>query len=201
MSPSGNRQSVHVVNLRFFLITVDTITLFFNVLRLPRAAVTIDLASRVDCNNCNHFFADEFRPLDVDISKYFSMRNKVKKKQSLHTCEKQAYISNRYCSRAIETKSVTIAPGLPYLMQLHMFMQLCIPTLLSKEYYTLGAMIKTTKALYNCGLMFTLTCNKPRSSTIHSFVDIHPCWYTCTRRHATSAIYPWLYKLKHGLLS
>ena len=88
-----------------------------------------------------------------------------------------------------------------YLMQLHMFMQLCIPTLLSKEYFTLGAMIKRTKALYNCGLMFTLTCNKPRSSTIHSFEDIHPCWYTCTRRHATSAIYPWLYKLKHGLLS
>ena len=35
--------------------------------------------------------------------------------QSLHTGEKQAYISNRFCSRASETKSVTIAPGLPYL--------------------------------------------------------------------------------------
>ena len=34
--------------------------------------------------------------------------------QSLHTCEKQAYISNRVCSRVTETKSVTIAPGLPY---------------------------------------------------------------------------------------
>ena len=34
--------------------------------------------------------------------------------QSLHTCEKQAYISNRFCSRVTETKSVTIAPCLPY---------------------------------------------------------------------------------------
>ena len=33
-------------------------------------------------------------------------------------------------------------------MQLHMLMQLCIRTLLSKQYYTLGAMIKRTKALY-----------------------------------------------------
>ena len=32
----------------------------------------------------------------------------------MHTCEKQAYISNRFCSRVTETKSVTIAPGLPY---------------------------------------------------------------------------------------
>ena len=36
--------------------------------------------------------------------------------------------------------------------------------------------------------MSSLTCKKPRSSTIHSFEDIHPCWYTCTRRCATSAI-------------
>ena len=34
----------------------------------------------------------------------------------MHTGEKQAYISNRFCSRASETKSVTIAPGLPYLV-------------------------------------------------------------------------------------
>ena len=34
--------------------------------------------------------------------------------QSLHTGEKQAYISYRFCSRATETKSVTIAPGLLY---------------------------------------------------------------------------------------
>ena len=47
-------------------------------LQLPRAAVTIDLASVDDYNICNHFFADEFRPLDVDISKYFCMRNEVK---------------------------------------------------------------------------------------------------------------------------
>ena len=40
--------------------------------------------------------------------------------QSLHTCEKQAYISNRFCSRVAETKSVTIAPGLPYLLQTFM---------------------------------------------------------------------------------
>ena len=62
----------------FFLITDDTITLFCNMLQWPRAAVTIDLASGVDCNDCNHFFADEFRLLDVDISKYFCMRIKVK---------------------------------------------------------------------------------------------------------------------------
>ena len=37
-------------------------------LLLPRYAVTIDLASGVDCNICNHFFADEFRPLDADVS-------------------------------------------------------------------------------------------------------------------------------------
>ena len=54
------------------------ITLFFNMLQLTRAAVTIDLASGVDCNIGNHFFADEFRPLDVDISKYFCIRNKAK---------------------------------------------------------------------------------------------------------------------------
>ena len=47
-------------------------------LQLTQAAVTIDLASGVDCNIGNHFFADEFRPLDVDISKYFCMRNKAK---------------------------------------------------------------------------------------------------------------------------
>ena len=46
-------------------------------LQLPRAPVTIDLASGVDCNICNHFFADEFRPLDVDIFKKICMRNKV----------------------------------------------------------------------------------------------------------------------------
>ena len=62
----------------FLKITVDIITLFFNMLQLTRAAVTIDLASGVDCNIGNHFFADEFRPLDVDISKYFCMRNKAK---------------------------------------------------------------------------------------------------------------------------
>ena len=62
----------------FLKITVDIITLFCNMLQLPRAVVTIDLASGVDCNSCNHFFADEFRRLDVDISKYFCMRNKVK---------------------------------------------------------------------------------------------------------------------------
>ena len=47
-------------------------------LQLTRAAVTIDLASGVDCNIGNHFFSDEFRPLDVDISKYFCMRIKAK---------------------------------------------------------------------------------------------------------------------------
>ena len=62
----------------FFKITVDIIALFFSMLQLSRAAVTIDLASGVDCNICNHFFADEFRPLDVDISKYFCMRNEDK---------------------------------------------------------------------------------------------------------------------------
>ena len=62
----------------FFKITVDIITLFCNMLQLPWVPVIIDLASGVDCNICNHFFADEFRPLDVDISKYFCMRNKVK---------------------------------------------------------------------------------------------------------------------------
>ena len=38
-------------------------------LQLTRASVTIDLASGVDCNTGDYFFADEFRPLDVDISK------------------------------------------------------------------------------------------------------------------------------------
>ena len=88
-------------------------------LQLNRAAVTIDLASGVDCNIGNHFFADKFRPLDVDSSKYFCMRNKAKN-QSLHTGEKQAYISNRFCSRASETKSVTFAPGLPYYKSLYL---------------------------------------------------------------------------------
>ena len=64
--------------ITFFEITVDIISLFCNMLQLPRAPVTIDLASGVDCNICNHFFADEFRPLDVDIFKYFCMRNKDK---------------------------------------------------------------------------------------------------------------------------
>ena len=41
----------------FFLITVDIITLFCNILQLPRAPVTIDLASGVDCNIGNHFFS------------------------------------------------------------------------------------------------------------------------------------------------
>ena len=73
ISPPGNRSSNYV-----FKITVDIITLFCNILQLPRAPVTLDLASGVDCNICNHFFADEFGPLDVDISKYFCVRNKVK---------------------------------------------------------------------------------------------------------------------------
>ena len=47
-------------------------------LQLTRAAVTIDLASGVDCNIGYNFFADEFRLLDVDISKYFCMKNKAK---------------------------------------------------------------------------------------------------------------------------
>ena len=63
--------------ITFLKITVDIITLICNMLQLPRAPVTIDLASGVDCNICNHFFADECRPLDVDISKYFCTRNKV----------------------------------------------------------------------------------------------------------------------------
>ena len=70
--------------LTFLKITIDMITLitlFCNMLQLTLAAVTIDLASvasGVDCNIGNHFFADEFRPLDVDISKYLCMRNKAK---------------------------------------------------------------------------------------------------------------------------
>ena len=65
--------------ITFCKITVDIITLFCNMLQLPGLLLpTIDLASGVDCNICNHFFADEFRPLDVDISKYFCMSNKVK---------------------------------------------------------------------------------------------------------------------------
>ena len=52
--------------------TVDIITLFFSMLQLSRAAATNDLASGVDCNMRHHFFfADEFRPLHADISKYF----------------------------------------------------------------------------------------------------------------------------------
>ena len=42
------------------------------------AVITIDLASGVNFSICNPFFADEFRPLDVDIFKYFCMRNNVK---------------------------------------------------------------------------------------------------------------------------
>ena len=53
-------------------------TLFFHMLQLTLAAVTIDLASRVDCNIGNHFFADKFRPLVVDVSKYVCTRNKAK---------------------------------------------------------------------------------------------------------------------------
>ena len=40
----------------FLKITVDIITLFFHMLQLTRAAVTIDLASGVDCNIGNNFF-------------------------------------------------------------------------------------------------------------------------------------------------
>ena len=47
-------------------------------LQLTRAAVTIDLTSVVDCNIGNYFFADEFLPLDVDISKYFCIKNRAK---------------------------------------------------------------------------------------------------------------------------
>ena len=81
-------------------------------LQLTRAAVTVDLASEVDCNIGNHFFADEFLTRDVDISNFFASAIKPNN-QSLHSGEKQAYISNHFCSRVTETKSVTITPGLP----------------------------------------------------------------------------------------
>ena len=84
-------------------------------LQLTRAAVTIDLASGVDCNIGNLFFSQtNFDHLMLTFPNIFAWGIKPNN-QSLHTGEKQAYISNRFCSRATETKSVTIAPGLPYL--------------------------------------------------------------------------------------
>ena len=82
-------------------------------LQLPRAAVTIDLASGVDCNICNLFFSQtNFDHLMLTFPNVFARGIKTNN-QSLHTCEKQAYISNRFCSRVTETKSVTIAPVSP----------------------------------------------------------------------------------------
>ena len=62
----------------FFKITVDITTLFCNMLQLPGLLLQLTSHPRSIVTSVIIFFADEFRPLDVDISKYFCMRNKDK---------------------------------------------------------------------------------------------------------------------------
>ena len=96
-------------------------------LQLPRAAVTIDLASGVDCNICNHFFSQtNFDHSMLTFPNIFAWGIKSNN-QSLHTCEKDACVSNRFCSRVTETKSVTIAPGLPYVPLIFSEQKLFLP--------------------------------------------------------------------------
>ena len=64
--------------ITFIKITVDIITLFCNMLQLPRAMLQLTSHPGSIVTSVIIFFADEFRPLDIDISKYFCTRNKVK---------------------------------------------------------------------------------------------------------------------------
>ena len=99
--------------ITFFKITVDIITLFCNMLQLPRLLLQLTSHPRSIVTSVIIFSQTNFDHLMLTFPNIFAWGIKTNN-QSLHTCEKQAYISNGFCSRVTETKSVTIAPGLPY---------------------------------------------------------------------------------------
>ena len=102
--------------ITFLKITVDIITLFCNMLQLPRAMSQMTSHPGSIVTTVIVFSQTNFDHLMLTFPNIFA-RGIKSNNQSLHTREKQAYISNRFCSRVTETKSVTIAPGLPYTVE------------------------------------------------------------------------------------
>ena len=98
----------------FFKINIDITILFCNMLQLPGLLLQLTSHPGSIVTSVIIFSQTNFDHLMLTFPNVFTWGIKTNN-QSLHTCEKQAFISNRFCSRVTETKSVTIAPGLPYL--------------------------------------------------------------------------------------